>query len=72
MVGVNDDCRIFQVTVIVHFQKKLQILVVIVGQGIAVFVHSTAQDGVGEGIALCLDFPSSGDEVMSCCAAPRS
>ena len=29
------------------------------------FADSTPQDGVGEWVALCLDFPSSGDEVMS-------
>ena len=65
MISVNDHCRILKVSFLIHFQKQLQIFIVIIGNGVAMFVHRSSQDRMGQGIALCLYFPASGDEVMS-------
>ena len=42
MIGINDDCRIFQISFFIHFQKKLEILIVIIGNGISMFVYSAS------------------------------
>ena len=51
MVGIHDHCRIFQLTLLIKLQKKLQILVMIVGDAVAVLVHCATQNGMCQGIS---------------------
>ena len=34
VISVNDHCRILKVSFLIHFQKQLQILIVIIGNGV--------------------------------------
>ena len=65
MVGVNKDSRVFQIPFLVFFQKKLDILIVIIGDCIPMFVYGASENGVGERIPICPYFPASGDKIMS-------
>ena len=65
MVGIHDHCRIFQLTLFIELQKKLQILVMIVGDAVAVLVYRTTQNGMCQRISGSLHFPVTVNEGMS-------
>ena len=69
MVGIYNGSRILEISFPVHFQKQLKILIVIVGNGISVFVYRTSQDGMSQGIAGGFYFPAPVDEIVAvlCC-----
>lgn len=39
VIGVHDGGGVFQIPFIIFFQKQLQIFIMVVGDGVAVFVH---------------------------------
>ena len=50
MVGVDDDRRIFQISLSVFFQQKLNILIVIVRDCVSVLVDRAPQDRMSQGL----------------------
>ena len=58
VVRINDDRRVFKSAFIKHRAEILQVFVMIVGYGLPVSVHRTAQNGVRKRIALAVDFPT--------------
>ena len=62
VVRVDDDGGMLQTALAVELAQLAQILVVVVRQGAAVFVHRAAQDGVGEGVALAAHLPLGEEE----------
>ena len=57
VVSVYNAGRIYQIPFHVKLMKQHQILVVVVGQALAMFADSTPQDGVCPGIAFCFYLP---------------
>ena len=62
MVGVNDDRRILEAAGLIKLTQKLQILIVIIGNGAPVLVGRAAQNGMGQGIAFAVNLPAGIDK----------
>ena len=65
MVSVYNAGRIYQIPFHVKLMKQHQILVVVVGQALAMFADSTPQDGVCPGIAFCFYLPVPHDKLVA-------
>ena len=59
MVGIDDGSRVYEMSLVVFLQQKLDIFVVIVRYGISVFVGRTAENGVCQRVSACLYFPGT-------------
>ncbi len=59
MVGIHDACRVFEIQLAVHLAEANHVFIVIVRLALAVLVYCAPQDGVGEGVAVSLDLPST-------------
>ena len=57
MIGIHDDGVIFESALRVQVREFPQILVVIVGFSLPVFVHRAAENSVRERSSLRVDFP---------------
>ena len=44
MIGINDRCRILQILLLIHIQKSLAILIMVVWNRCTIFIHATPQD----------------------------
>ena len=64
VVGINDDSRVLQIAFIILFKQKLQIFVMIVGNGVSVFVDSTSKNGVSQRVSGSLHFPVPVNKVL--------
>ena len=64
MVGIYNDSRIFEIFFLIFVKKKTKILIMIVWHCLTMFVDSTTQNCMCEGISVCLYFPASVDETM--------
>ena len=62
VVGVDDNAGVLQPAVGVEGAEMLQILVVVVRHGLAVFIRRASEDCVGERVALALDLPAGVNE----------
>ena len=64
VVGIDNDGRIEQAALLVTLVQADQILIVVVGDGLAGGILIAAHDGVGIGVTLALDLPAAVDEGM--------
>ncbi len=62
VVGVDDAGRIYQIVFFIQRTEHVQILIMIVGQAAAVFVHGAAQYRVSQRVAAGVDFVASVDK----------
>ena len=65
MVGVHDAGPVLYIPLLIEAVQQDQVLVVVVGQALAMLAHRSPQDGVGQGIAVGLHFPLSHDKLMT-------
>ena len=69
MIRIHDRRRILQISLIIFFQQELQILIMIVRDRIAMFIHCSAKNCMSQRIAVRLSLPVSVDKVLFdlCC-----
>ena len=58
MIRIHDRRRILQISLIIFFQQELQILIMIVRDRIAMFIHCSAKNCMSQRIAVRLSLPS--------------
>ena len=64
VVGINDAGRILQIPFIIEGEKRIQILIMVVGNITAVLVGGATQYGMRKLIACGVDLPAPVDEGM--------
>ena len=65
VVRVHNAGRILQISLCIELVEQLQILVMVVGQALVMFIDSAAQNAVSQRISLCLYLPASVDKLVA-------
>ena len=72
MIGINDRCRILQILLLIHIQKSLAILIMVVWNRCAIFIHAAPQDHMCQIIPTCRHIlPTINEAVRSLCCNNR-
>ena len=65
MIGVHNQCHVLKTFGLIILIQVLQILIVVVGDGLAMLIHITPEDGMSQGIAGGVHLPATVNKGMS-------
>ena len=71
VIGVDDHSGVLQAAFCVHLTQLAQILIMVIGEGLAVLVHPPAQHAMNQRIALAFHFPAAVAEHVTCLRRPH-